>query len=216
MFTGLVQEVGTIATTARVGQGVSLTIRAPETAPQVHVGDSISVNGVCLTITELEKQVFRVIAIEETLSKTTLREKSVSSPVNLELAVRLSDRLGGHIVLGHVDCVGSVASVERLTSSWLFKISYPPEFDRYVIPVGSIAIDGVSLTVADLRAGVAAVAIIPHTMEHTIFGTYGVKTNVNIEFDIVGKYVERMLVSKKGQDQGDNLSSDQLRAWGYR
>jgi len=156
MFTGIIQEIGTVSGLAKVGGGIHVSVRAPESARELKVNDSVSVNGVCQTVIQKRGSVFTVEAVEETLSKTTLGSLAVLSKVNLEMPVRLNDRLGGHLVQGHVDCVGTIGSVEKKASSWLITVHFPEEFNRYVIPVGSIAIDGISLTIAATTPSPAA------------------------------------------------------------
>jgi riboflavin synthase len=214
MFTGIIEEIGTVSKAIATGGGVQLTVEAPRTTTEMRVGDSVAINGVCQTVVETETTRFAVVAVEETLAKTTMGSMKVSSRVNLELPLQLGDRLGGHIVSGHVDCVGEIESVAMRDSSWIVKISIPSQFDKYVIPVGSIAIDGVSLTIASIETGVITVSIIPHTMENTIFSSYAPKTRVNLEFDIIGKYVES-LMNMKGGVKTSPISIDQLKSWGY-
>jgi riboflavin synthase len=216
MFTGIIQEIGTIAGVKNIGGGLEITVTAKGIAREVSVDDSVSVNGVCQTIVHKESHQFRVIAVEETLSKTTLGRLVISSPVNLELAMKLDGRLGGHLVLGHVDGIGKVVSVTKRETSWLFEIVVPPGFHQYVIPVGSIAIDGVSLTLASINDDSVVVSIIPHTMENTIFWTYKVGTMVNLEFDVLGKYVQRMLGLVAGPSEKGTISKEQLSQWGYK
>jgi len=199
MFTGIIQEIGTVTSAKNVGGGIQLSVKAPECARELKVDDSVSVNGVCQTVIQKRGSVFTVEAVEETLSKTTLRSFTVSSKVNLELPIRLNDRLGGHLVQGHVDCVGTIGTVEKKPSSWLITVHFPEEFDRYVIPVGSIAIDGISLTVAATTPGRVTVSIIPHTLEKTTLGGAQVGGKVNLEFDLVGKYLEKMTAGAKSQ-----------------
>lgn len=214
MFTGIIEELGVVTRVTRKGGGVLLTVRAPNSASELSVDDSISISGVCQTVIDKSATEFTVEAVEETLRKTTLGTLDQGEQVNLELAMRLNDRLGGHLVLGHVDGVGTVVSVEEQASSWLFQIELPKEFLHYVIAVGSIAIDGVSLTIARIEGSRATVSIIPHTFEHTTFRFLKAGMKVNIEFDLVGKYIERMLARS---DTGSNepLSFEKLRSWGY-
>ncbi len=214
MFTGIVQEVGSVYDVQKIGGGVKLTVEAPQSARQLSVNDSVSINGVCQTVVHKDGNRFSVIAVEETLRKTTLGDLKGAHRVNLELAMQLGDRLGGHLVSGHVDCVGHVESIEPLETSWLFKLLIPDEFERYVISVGSIAIDGVSLTVASIERNLVSTSIIPHTMENTVFSSYATKTRVNLEFDMIGKYVER-LVRLGGVPTGQAISREQLKTWGY-
>ena len=214
VFTGIITEIGTVERTERMGGGVRLAIRAPKSAAELHVNDSVSVNGVCQTVVSMGRSLFRVEAVEETLLKTTLGELTGGSRVNLELPVRLSDRLGGHLVAGHVDGVGLVEEVVSQASSQLFRISYPREFSRYLIPVGSIAVDGISLTVARLEGDAFTVSIIPHTLEQTTLGVARQGTRVNLEFDMVGKYIERLVAEGKTNATSDGITPEKLARWG--
>lgn len=198
MFTGIIQEIGTIVGHDAVGGGIHLTVRAPESSQELHVNDSVAVNGVCQTVIMRSQETFTVEAVEETLKKTTLGELRSGSRVNLELPMKLGDRLGGHLVLGHVDGVGVVSTLEKKPSSWLIEVEFPSHFTHYVIPVGSVAIDGISLTVAKLRSNTLTVSIIPHTLEKTTLSQAAAGTRVNIEFDVLGKYVEALLHKKEG------------------
>lgn len=215
MFTGIIQEVGRVARTRTVGGGVHITIAASHALEEPKVNDSVSVNGVCQTVIERNEATFTVEAVEETLRKTTLGELKRSSRVNLELPMRLDDRLGGHLVQGHIDGVGVVKSVKELESSWLIAIAIPKEFMRYVIPVGSIAVDGVSLTIASVNKEEVVVSIIPHTMEQTTFRKLRKGSRVNLEFDLIGKYIERLLLGEKGRESTSAISQEKLSAWGY-
>ncbi len=213
MFTGIIQEVGKVAGIAHARSGVCLSIAAPVCAAELQMNDSVAVNGVCQTVIEKEGSVFKVEAVEETLSKTTLGELHASELVNIELPLRLSDRLGGHLVAGHVDTVGIVRGVKRMPGSSLITVEFPASFRRYLIPVGSIAIDGISLTIAALKETEFIVSIIPHTMEKTTITRVAPGSRVNLEFDLVGKYLESIFMSNgKGSSV---LSPGKLREWGY-
>jgi riboflavin synthase len=216
MFTGIIQEIGSVSAVRKAGGGIHVSVRAPETARELRVDESVSLNGVCQTVIRKRGSVFTVEAVEETLSKTTMGMLTVSSRLNLELPVRLHDRLGGHLVQGHVDCVGNIENVAKKASSWLITVRYPEEFDRYVIPVGSIAIDGISLTVAATTPGRLTVSIIPHTLEKTTLGSAKVNGKVNLEFDLVGKYIEKImrLEGNAGEIKAA-LTEDRLKQWGY-
>jgi len=196
MFTGIIEEIGTIKSARQVDAGKLLRVAAPKSAKGLRVNDSIAVNGVCLTVIKKSGSAFEAQAVEETLKKTTLGLLDAGKRVNLELPVRLNARLGGHLVLGHVDTVGEVSKVERLEGSTLVTIIAGKEFSKYLIPVGSVAVDGISLTVAAVRDDGFTVAIIPHTLKHTVVQSYRVGTKVNLEFDLVGKYIERMAFSR--------------------
>ncbi len=215
MFTGIINEVGRVVEVSSLGGGIRIVVKAPRTSPQLGVSDSVSVNGVCQTVVEKSQDLFAAVAVEETLTKTTLGHLRLQAPVNLELPLQLGDRLGGHMVLGHVDCVGSIQSIQRIHTSTLFEITFPLPFKRYIIPVGSVAIDGVSLTVASLGSDTITVSIIPYTLENTIFSEYVHGSEVNLEFDVIGKYVERLLATNNEKGESLAISLDQLKAWGY-
>lgn len=193
MFTGLIEEMGTVAAVEPDGGARRITIAAATVMEGLGIDDSVAVDGCCLTVVERTQASFTAVAVEETLSKTTLGEFTVGRRVNLERALRVGDRLGGHYVLGHVDCVGQVVEAAERESSWIYWISYPVEQGRLVIPVGSIAINGVSLTAADVRNDRCMVSIIPHTHTVTTFGTLAEGDRVNVEFDMVGKYVRNFV-----------------------
>jgi riboflavin synthase len=216
MFTGIIREIGTVTSARNVGGGIHLSVKAPESSRALKVDDSVSVNGVCQTVIRKHGSVFTVEAVEETLSKTTLGQMAVGSRVNLELSVRLTDRLGGHLVQGHVDCVGTIGRVEKKASSWLISVRFPVAFNRYVIPVGSVAIDGISLTVAACSAGTLTVSLIPHTLEKTTLGSVGKGDRVNLEFDLIGKYIEKLMQREKPEEGSDvHLTEEKLKQWGY-
>lgn len=209
MFTGLIQEIGKIVELHKAGGGIRLTTNAAKSTPELSVNDSVAINGCCLTVVSKTEIEFTVEAVEETLQKTSLGELTRGSFVNLELAMHLHDRLGGHLVLGHVDAIGAVVSVKKMDSSWLFGVRIPAEFVHYVIPVGSIAIDGVSLTVARIQNDQITVSIIPHTFENTTFQFLKAGSSVNLEFDVIGKYIERLTMNKS------TLTPEKLKEWGY-
>ncbi|MGH2568896.1 MAG: riboflavin synthase [Bacteroidota bacterium] len=197
MFTGLIEEIGTVQKAARRSGGVLFSIASPRVAKGLRVNDSIAVEGVCLTVVRRRKSLFETQAVEKTLLKTTLGKLRKGDAVNLERPLLPTSPLGGHFVLGHVDCVGEVVNVERRKSSWMFRFSVPKRFAQYLIPVGSIAINGVSLTIATLATRSFAVSIIPHTMSNTTFRFLRKGSRVNIEFDVLGKYVERIRSVKR-------------------
>jgi len=190
MFTGIVEEVGKVQSIAQMGDGLEFTISAKKILKDVGVDNSISVSGVCLTVVKRAKKYFKVQVIKETLSKTCLGLLRLGSEVNLERSVRLNDRLGGHLVQGHVDSTGTVTKVQTLESSWMYTIQFPKKFRKYLIYVGSISVDGTSLTAARLGKTEFTVAIIPYTYTNTVFHNYKVGTKVNLEFDVIGKYIE--------------------------
>ena len=157
------------------------------------VDNSICVNGVCLTVVRKQKSFFTIQAVKETLLKTNLGMLHKNSIVNLERSVKLHDRLGGHLVQGHVDVTGTVEKVEKLKTSWMYTFSIPKRFRKYLITVGSITVDGTSLTVARLKRDTFTVAIIPYTFVNTVFHQYKKGCKVNLEFDIIGKYLESLV-----------------------
>jgi len=194
MFTGIIESIGTIARIERRGGDVRLHVDAGALGlDDVKLGDSISVSGVCLTAVEIDGAVFTVDVSTETLARTTLGALRDGDPVNLEKAMRLSDRLGGHLVAGHIDGVGRVVSIESDARSqrWLFEL--PPALARYLAPKGSICIDGVSLTVNEVDGARFGVNLIPHTIDVTTFKTRRNGDAVNIEVDLLARYVEQLL-----------------------
>ena len=192
MFTGLVQDRGRVEAVSRTEGGVRLTVSSALTA-ELSEGDSISVDGVCLTATGVRDRTFRAEMMNETLQRTALERAVAGSAVNLELPVRASDRLGGHIVQGHVDGVGTVANVTEDGFARRLEIEAPPALLRYVIEKGSIAVDGVSLTVTGTANGSFTVSLIPETLERTTLGAAQRGTKVNLEVDVLAKYVERLI-----------------------
>lgn len=196
MFTGLIEETGIVKSIKQKDGSVIFTVQGKKTVKSLRIDHSIAVEGVCLTVIKRTEKTFDVQAVEETLKKTTLGNLKVGSPVNLERPLLPSDRLGGHFVLGHVDGLGRVTSLKTLESSWIFWIQVPKKFSHYLIPVGSIAINGVSLTMAEVKVNSFAVSIIPHTMEVTTFCLLKSGDTVNLEFDVLGKYVERLFEEK--------------------
>jgi len=193
MFTGLVEETGFVKSFKRRRGSVIFTIHGKKTVKSLRIDQSIAVEGVCLTVIDRTPHTFDVQAVEETLRKTTLGMLEKGSLVNLERPLLPSDRLGGHFVLGHVDGTGKIMRVETRESSWIFWIQVPKKFSHHLVPVGSIAVNGVSLTMAEVKSNHLAVSIIPHTMEVTTFNLLKPGVRVNLEFDVLGKYVEQLL-----------------------
>jgi riboflavin synthase len=192
MFTGLIADLGEITDVSRSADGVVLTVSSPLT-DDLSEGDSIAVNGVCLTATEVDGGHFSAEVMNETLRLSSLAEASPGSPVNLELAMSASDRFGGHVVQGHVDGVGRIAAVTADGFSRRVEIEAPDEVLRYVVHKGSITVDGISLTVAALGDRSFTVSLIPETLERTNLGTAQSGTIVNLEVDVLAKYVERLI-----------------------
>jgi riboflavin synthase len=192
MFTGIVEATGIVNEIAVEGTNKTFTIQVPF-AREMKVNDSLSHNGVCLTIIGIEGDTYQVTAVQETLIKSNLGELQVGDIVNLERAMASGYRFDGHIVQGHVDQTGVCTYVEEVDGSWLFDFEYDfKETGNFLVEKGSVCIDGVSLTVFNVKEGSFRVTIIPHTMEVTNFKTYKVGTRVNLEFDVIGKYIKRL------------------------
>ena len=193
MFTGLVEALGTVTDLTAAGAGRELTVRAPQFAAELVLGESAAVNGACLTVVAQDEQSFRFQVGPETLARTNLGELKAGDRVNLERSLRVSDRLGGHLVQGHIDGVGQVA--ERLTEGEWVKVWFrcPPGLAAQMVPKGSVAVDGVSLTLVDVGPDRFSVALIPHTLAQTTLGFKGKGAAVNLETDLLGKYVWKFL-----------------------
>ena len=196
MFTGLVEELGTIKAVEQLDAGLRLTVSASLVTSDVNHGDSIAVNGVCLTALDITPNSFAADVSPETLDKTTIGNLEVGSRVNLERAVTPSTRLGGHIVQGHVDTRGSFLNAVNEGGFWTVTIGFPPEFARYLIYKGSVAVEGISLTVAKLHEDRFEIAVIPKTWEVTNLHSLRHGDPVNLEADVIAKYVERLLEKK--------------------
>ena len=205
MFTGLIEEKGFIKEKIKTGDGIRFVLSAKRIMDDLKIGDSVAVNGVCLTVVNRENDTFAVDTIEETLKKTNLGSTKLKDPVNLERPLKANARLGGHFVLGHVDTTGTVKQVKELSNSHFVTIFFPRGYQKYLIPVGSIAIDGVSMTVAELGKDEFSVGVIPHTWEETIFANKRIGDTVNLEFDVLGKYI----VQLTEQGEVKSFTSDQ-------
>ena len=193
MFTGIVEEMGAITSIEKTLAGTRLTILASAVMGDLKIGDSVSVNGTCLTVVTKGERNFVVEVSPETLSVTTLGQLTGGAPVNLERAMRLNERIGGHLVAGHVDGVGTIRSRHQEGNAICFTIEAPSDILRYCVTKGSITIDGVSLTINEVADHSFNIAIIPHTAKVTILGLKQVNDTVNLESDLIGKYVERLL-----------------------
>lgn len=193
MFTGIVEEMGAIASLEKTLAGTRFTVLASTVMGDLKIGDSVSVNGTCLTVVSKGERDFSVEVSPETLSVTTLGSFAAGTPVNLERAMRLNERIGGHLVAGHVDGVGVIRSRHQDGNAIVFAIGAPPEILRYCVVKGSITVDGISLTINEVTDRGFSVAIIPHTAKVTTLGIKQVNDPVNLESDLIGKYVERLL-----------------------
>lgn len=196
MFTGLVEEKGTLVEKNKTGEGYRLVFKADIVMEDMRIGSSIAVNGVCLTVVNIDGKKFSVDVIEETLKKSSLGQLNNNDFVNLERPLKAEARLGGHFVLGHVDTTGIVVDVKELSNSHYMTIKFDEKFRKYLIFVGSVAIDGVSMTVAQLEKDNFSIGIIPHTWEETVFSNKKPGDKVNLEFDVLGKYVEQIMENK--------------------
>lgn len=214
MFTGIVEEAGRVQAVEARAEGRRLRIEAAQVLEDLRQGDSVSVSGVCLTAVEIDGSGFWVDVSRETLERTTLGEARAGTPVNLERAMPASGRLGGHIVQGHVDGTGVVRVMEeRGGGDWWLEVEAPQEVARYLVYKGSVAVDGISLTVARVEGPVFAVAVIPHTWAHTTLRDARPGVCVNLEIDILAKYVERLLGNMEARPE--RLTVEKLRELGY-
>lgn len=211
MFTGLVEETGIIKSVSPLGRGKKIVVQASLVLEDVKLGDSINVSGVCQTVVSAGKNEFSVEAVEETLSKTNFEFLQAGSIVNLERSLLPSTRLGGHFVSGHTDTRGRIISIEKLTASHIMTISFDSRFNRNVIPVGSIAIEGISLTVAEKGDGMVKVAVIPHTWKMTNLAVKKAGDPVNLEFDLLGKYI----LNAQTAEPSGQITEARLREMGY-
>ena len=192
MFTGLVEEVGTVVSRSGDDGAIRLVVAARTVIEGTALGDSIAVDGACLTVVHLDADAFAVDMVAETIRRTAIGSRAVGDPVNLERALRVGDRLGGHLVQGHVDGVGTVTATRSEGEGVRIAVHVPDDLRRYIVEKGSITVDGVSLTVATATADGFEVALIPHTLEHTTLGRLGPDHRVNLEVDLVAKYVEAL------------------------
>jgi len=199
VFTGIVEELGTIKRLDRGSNSCQINISATKILDDVKLGDSIAINGVCLTVIDFDREHFVADMMAETLAKTNLKDLAGGQRVNLERAARLGDRMGGHLVQGHVDAVGMIVEQQKLDIARLLRISAPQEVLHYLVAKGSVAIDGISLTVIEVLADSFTVSIIPHTAQMTTLGFKKPGDSVNLESDIIGRYVEKLLKRSGGQ-----------------
>ena len=193
MFTGIVEELGAVVAIEDLGDAARLTVRGAQVTSDVSNGDSIAVNGVCLTVASAAGEEFTADVMRETLTRSSLGALAPGAPVNLERSVRLADRLGGHLVQGHVDGVGEVVSRSPAEHWDVVRIALPPGLARYVVEKGSIAVDGISLTVVSVSGGWFEVSLIPETLKRTTLGAKQLGEAVNLEVDVIAKYVEKLL-----------------------
>lgn len=215
MFTGLIEEIGIVRTIVNGVKSAQIQIEAKKVLEEVQIGDSISTNGVCLTVTKFTSNTFTVDVMPETMRRSNLKNLISGSKVNLERALKVSDRLGGHIVSGHIDDTGVITDFTKEDNATWVTIKAPKNIMKYVISKGSIAIDGTSLTVAQVDENNIKVSIIPLTKDKTILLSKKEGDEVNIECDIVGKYIEKLVSFKEEEKQTSNITMDFLRNHGF-
>ena len=211
MFTGLVEEIGYVVRWQHGPNTNRLTIRAAKVMEDLKIDDSVAGNGLCLTVTALSDSTFTADVMPESMRRSNLGELQVGSPVNLERALALGDRLGGHLVTGHIDGTGIITRITEEGNALLYEITAPPEVAPYLVAKGSVAVDGVSLTIASVRDSSFVVGVIPHTARCTTIGRRRVGDRVNMEGDLIGKYVENFLQGRKQS----NMTLDWLREQGF-
>jgi len=209
MFTGLIEEVGRVASVVRRGRMIDITVEARKILGDVNIGDSIAVSGACLTVTAFGESSFTVQAVEETLRRTTLSAVRPGTPVNLERSLRLGDRLGGHLVQGHIDGTGRIVSRRGDSGNVVFGIAPEAGLSRYIAEKGSIAVDGVSLTVTYADKSEFGVSVIPHTLEETTLARLRAGDRVNLETDVLARYVEALM------KRGGGLTMEGLERLGF-
>ncbi|ASJ21702.1 riboflavin synthase [Brachyspira hampsonii] len=204
MFTGIVEEIGIVKSV----QSKVITIEANKIFDDLHLGDSVAVNGTCLTVSSFYNKIFNADVTQETLNRTNLGSLKNGSRVNLERAMTLSGRFGGHIVSGHIDGVGSIKSMKKDDNAIILTIEVPRQLMKYIVEKGSVAVDGISLTVASLTDNTFSIAVIPHTLKETVLYYKKEGDKVNIENDVIGKYVERLLTFKEDDKENNSKKSN--------
>jgi len=212
MFTGIIEEIGTIKTMQKGTKSIALTIQAQKVLEDIKLGDSVATNGVCLTVTSITHSTFTVDVMYETLNRSNMKDLKLNDRVNLERALTLNTRLGGHMVSGHIDGVGVIKDIRKEDIAHIYTIQVEQKLLKYMIEKGSIAIDGISLTLIEIGHDYFRISIIPHTKQETILSTKKERDSVNIEVDLIGKYIEKFTKS----DKTNGLTMDQLKNYGYK
>lgn len=216
MFTGIIEEKGTVRSMKQTGEAIEMTVSAPGILTDVKNGDSISVNGVCLTVTSFTEDTFTIDMMPETVRGTSLRDVKESSEVNLERAMAAGGRFGGHFVSGHVDGVGKIKSKKEDHNAVYYEIEISPALRKYLTLKGSICVDGTSLTIFGVTEDTFTISIIPHTLKETVIGQKGEGDVVNIECDMLAKYVEELLQQRfMKEDSSQGMTADFLRKQGF-
>lgn len=216
MFTGIIEEIGHIKEIKFIPDGKQLNIRAAIVTDDTKIGDSISVNGVCLTVIKAAKDHFWAEAVGETLKKTTINLLKNGTAVNLERALKLQSRLGGHIVQGHINAIGRITNITKLGDNYLLEFNIPDGIRKYIINEGSICVDGISLTVAEIRNNIVKISVIPHTWQNTNLQDRKIGDKINIETDVLAKYIENMLKFSNNTPHDTVFSDEWFNRMGYK
>ncbi|SER46395.1 riboflavin synthase [Salipaludibacillus aurantiacus] len=218
MFTGIIEEKGTIRKIQKNGDAIVMAIQADRILSDIHLGDSIAVNGVCLTVTTFNSQTFSVDLMPETVRNTSLRDLNVNSQVNLERAMSAEGRFGGHFVSGHVDGIGTIKAKRPEHNAVYYDIEIPKELRKYMMMKGSVSVDGTSLTIFGLTSDTFTISIIPHTIQETIIGEKGAGDIVNIECDMLAKYLEELITNRFASDDhsSEKITGSFLKEHGFK
>lgn len=215
IFTGIIEEVGQIKGINRGRKGYDFEIKGEKVLEGTQIGDSIAVNGACLTVTKIMNSTFLANVMNETLFRTILKDIKIGTAVNLERALTLNKPLGGHMVTGHIDTIGTIKNISNDGYSKTIEISYDECFSKYLIHKGSIALNGISLTISNLQKGSFEVSVIPHSQNNTNIKTFKVGEKINLEFDIVGKYISRFLELNKEENKKSKINMDFLAEYNF-
>ena len=215
MFTGIIEEIGSIRSVARGTHSAVLSVRAERILEDIHTGDSIAVNGVCLTVSSFDKGGFTADVMHETLNRSALAQLGHGSHVNLERAMAADGRFGGHIVAGHADGIGTVLGTKRDDTAVWYTIGAGPQILRYIVEKGSVTVDGISLTVASVSEKQFSISAIPHTVEQTVLKEKKAGDSVNLETDIIGKYVEKLMQPAVPDAQKSRITKEFLSRYGF-
>lgn len=214
MFSGIIEYIGKVDKIEKINGGLSLNISAKNIFNDLKIGDSVSVDGVCLTVTSFNENYFTADAVGETLNKTTIGNLKLNSRVNLERAIQYNQRIGGHLVQGHINSTTKISSIQKLGENYALEVVLPDNLMKYVINEGSIAVNGISLTVAEINGNKITISVIPHTWNNTTLQFKKQNDLVNIEVDLLAKYIEKMLFGKD-KNNNKNISTDWLKNLGY-
>ena len=211
MFTGIIEEIGEITAVRNLTDQIEMKIQADKILENLKVSDSINIDGACQTVVNIANKEFTIQAVGETLTKTTMGKFQPGRKVNLERSLRLDSRLGGHFVQGHINGIGSISKIIKRSDNYYFEITIPENLIKYCAPEGSIAIDGISLTIAQIKKNIVGISVIPYTFNHTTLNLKSTGEMVNIETDILARQMEQLISKKENSD----LSMEKLINWGY-